>query len=61
MIIHGLSTEKTSKIIPALLSYFEVCVEIPDGNLTCTYLLLLNNSEAVKNLHYCQNNTFFLQ
>lgn len=50
MIIHGLSTEKTWKIFLGLLKYFEVCAEIPAVNLTCAYLIFLNNSEAVKEI-----------
>lgn len=38
----------TFKDYSGLLSYFEACVEIPAGNLTCAYLLIPNNSEAVK-------------
>lgn len=42
------SMEMTFNDYSGLLSYFEDWGEIPSGNLTCAYLLFLNDSEAVK-------------
>lgn len=61
MIIHGLSSEMTFKDYSGLLSCFEACVEIPAGNLTYAYLLIPNNSEAVKISIIVKIINFFLQ
>lgn len=49
MIIYGPSTKKASEIIPGLSNYFEVCIEISAGNITCSCLL----SVTVKKLQIC--------